>query len=125
VDASYGEDPNHLVSAPSGWVQSSPHRALDIFEIPRIVEDKPQQLPQPLGQSGNFRSFYAQDNFHAKANLTINAGLRWEINPLYNAGDKGQITGFDLTNGKLSAAKLFLEYPIANAAIGFRLFRPL
>jgi N-ethylmaleimide reductase len=39
VDASYWEDPNHLVSAPSGWVQSSPHRALDISEIPGIVED--------------------------------------------------------------------------------------
>ncbi len=39
VDASYWEDPNHLVSAPGGWVQSSPHRALDISEIPGIVED--------------------------------------------------------------------------------------
>jgi N-ethylmaleimide reductase len=28
-----------LVSAPSGWVQPSPHRALDIAEIPGIVED--------------------------------------------------------------------------------------
>jgi N-ethylmaleimide reductase len=39
VDATYWEDPNHLVSAPSGWVQPSPHRALDISEIPGIVED--------------------------------------------------------------------------------------
>lgn len=39
VEASYWEDPNHLVSAPSGWVQPSPHRALDIAEIPGIVED--------------------------------------------------------------------------------------
>jgi N-ethylmaleimide reductase len=39
VDASYWEDPSHLVSAPDGWVQSSPHRALDIAEIPGIVED--------------------------------------------------------------------------------------
>jgi N-ethylmaleimide reductase len=39
VDPSYWEDPNHLVSAPGGWVQSSPHRALDISEIPGIVED--------------------------------------------------------------------------------------
>src|SRR5271155_2457689 len=38
-DASYWEDPNHLVSAASGWVQPSPHRALDISEIPGIVED--------------------------------------------------------------------------------------
>jgi N-ethylmaleimide reductase len=39
VDPSYWEDPNNLVSAPSGWVQPSPHRALDISEIPGIVED--------------------------------------------------------------------------------------
>ena len=39
VDPSYWEDPNHLVSAPSGWVQPSAHRALDISEIPGIVED--------------------------------------------------------------------------------------
>jgi N-ethylmaleimide reductase len=39
VDPSYWEDPNHLVSAPGRWVQSSPHRALDISEIPGIVED--------------------------------------------------------------------------------------
>jgi N-ethylmaleimide reductase len=39
VDPSYWEDPNQLVSAPSGWVQPSPHRALDISEIPGIVED--------------------------------------------------------------------------------------
>jgi N-ethylmaleimide reductase len=39
VDPSYWEDPNQLVSAPSGWVQPSPHRALDISEIPGVVED--------------------------------------------------------------------------------------
>jgi hypothetical protein len=30
---------NSVVSAPSGWVQPSPHRALDISEIPAIIED--------------------------------------------------------------------------------------
>ena len=39
VDPSYWEDPSHLVSSPGGWVQPSPHRALDISEIPGIVED--------------------------------------------------------------------------------------
>jgi N-ethylmaleimide reductase len=39
VDTTYWQDPNHLVSAPSGWVQPSPHRALDISEIPGIIED--------------------------------------------------------------------------------------
>jgi N-ethylmaleimide reductase len=39
VDPSYWEGPSHLVSAPGRWVQPSPHRALDMFEIPGIVED--------------------------------------------------------------------------------------
>jgi N-ethylmaleimide reductase len=38
VDPSYWQDPSHLISAPSGWVQPSPHRALDISEIPGIIE---------------------------------------------------------------------------------------
>ncbi len=59
------------------------------------------------GNAGNFQSLYVQDNYHAKPNLTINAGLRWEINPFYNSGDKGQITGFDLTNGKLVLPRNF------------------
>jgi len=39
VDPSYWDDDSHVVSAPSGWVKPSPHRALDINEIPGIVED--------------------------------------------------------------------------------------
>jgi N-ethylmaleimide reductase len=39
VDPSYWEDASHVVSAPSGWIKPSPHRALDIGEIPGIIED--------------------------------------------------------------------------------------
>jgi N-ethylmaleimide reductase len=39
VNPAYWADPTHLVSAPSGWVQPSPHRALDVSEIAGIVED--------------------------------------------------------------------------------------
>jgi N-ethylmaleimide reductase len=39
VNPSYWQDASHLISAPSGWVQPSPHRALDISEIPGIIED--------------------------------------------------------------------------------------
>ncbi len=53
VDASYWEDPGHLVSSAIGWVQSSPHRALDISEIPEIVEDLPQS--GCAGQGSRFR----------------------------------------------------------------------
>jgi N-ethylmaleimide reductase len=39
VDPTYWEDPTRFVSARSGWVHPSPHRALDISEIPGIIED--------------------------------------------------------------------------------------
>jgi N-ethylmaleimide reductase len=39
VNPSYWDDASHLVSAPSGWVQASPHRTLNISEIPGIIED--------------------------------------------------------------------------------------
>src|SRR5580704_8416354 len=39
VDPSYWADASHAVSAPSGWVKPSPHRALDIAEIAGIIED--------------------------------------------------------------------------------------
>jgi N-ethylmaleimide reductase len=39
VNASYWQDESNLISAPGGWVQPSPHRALDISEIPGIIED--------------------------------------------------------------------------------------
>ena len=39
VNPEYWNDASHLVSAPSGWVQPSPHRALEIAEIKGIVED--------------------------------------------------------------------------------------
>lgn len=39
VDSAYWQNPNHLVSIPGGWVQPSPHRALDTTEIQGIVVD--------------------------------------------------------------------------------------
>jgi N-ethylmaleimide reductase len=39
VNPSYWEDASHLTSTPLGWVQHSPHRALEIPEIQAIVED--------------------------------------------------------------------------------------
>lgn len=39
VNPVYWQDASHLTSTPSGWVQHSPHRALDLAEIPGIVED--------------------------------------------------------------------------------------
>jgi len=42
VNPSYWKDDSHVVSTPSGWVKPSPHRALDIAEIPGIIEEYPQ-----------------------------------------------------------------------------------
>jgi N-ethylmaleimide reductase len=39
VNPSYWKDDSHVVSTPSGWGKPSPHRALDIAEIPGIIED--------------------------------------------------------------------------------------
>jgi N-ethylmaleimide reductase len=39
VDLSYWQNPEHLVSIPSGWTQPSPHRALAVTEIAGVVED--------------------------------------------------------------------------------------
>jgi len=39
VDPAYWADTSRLVSAPGGWMNPSPHRALDVAEIPGIVED--------------------------------------------------------------------------------------
>jgi N-ethylmaleimide reductase len=39
IDPGYWQNPSHLVSVPGGWVSPSPHRALTIAEIQRIIED--------------------------------------------------------------------------------------
>jgi N-ethylmaleimide reductase len=39
VNPDYWGDPDKLTSTPGGWVQPSPHRALEISEIPGIVDD--------------------------------------------------------------------------------------
>ena len=39
VNPAYWADESHVVSTPSGWVRPSPHRALDITEIPGIIAD--------------------------------------------------------------------------------------
>ena len=39
VNPEYWQDPTIKTSTPHGWLQPSPHRALEIKEIPGIVED--------------------------------------------------------------------------------------
>ena len=52
------------------------------------------------GDWANFWGFYGQDSFRATQNLTINIGLRFELNSLYN-GIRGQKSAFNLSNAKL------------------------
>jgi len=39
VDPGYWQDPSRFVSTPMGWIQPSPHRALEKSEIPRILNE--------------------------------------------------------------------------------------
>jgi hypothetical protein len=52
------------------------------------------------GDYADFPSLYAQDNFRATENLTINLGARLDFNSFYN-GIRGQKSAFDASNGKL------------------------
>lgn len=54
VNPEYWEDTSRLVSTPSGWTQPSPHRALEVREIPAILEDyrKAAQNAQAAGFEG-------------------------------------------------------------------------
>ncbi|MGH9328565.1 MAG: carboxypeptidase regulatory-like domain-containing protein [Terriglobia bacterium] len=49
---------------------------------------------------GNWPALFFQDNYRATQNLTLNLGLRWEYNPFFS-GEYGQISGINLTSGKL------------------------
>ncbi|MGH9325923.1 MAG: carboxypeptidase-like regulatory domain-containing protein [Terriglobia bacterium] len=52
------------------------------------------------GTYGNFEAGFFQDNFRATSNLTLNMGLRYEINPFYT-GEGGALSGFEINTGKL------------------------
>src|ERR1700737_2338297 len=39
VDPKYWQNPSRLISTPSGWIQPSPHRALEKSEIPGVLEE--------------------------------------------------------------------------------------
>ncbi len=52
------------------------------------------------GSSGNFHAIYAQDDYQFGHGLTLNLGVRWEINPFYTPL-LGQTTGFDTSTGDL------------------------
>lgn len=52
------------------------------------------------GDWANFGSFYLQDSYRVTPNLTLNLGVRLELNSFYN-GIRGQKSAFDLQTGKV------------------------
>lgn len=52
------------------------------------------------GNIATFQGYYFQDNYRTTQHLTLNLGLRWEVNPFYY-GDKGQLGGYDQSTNKL------------------------
>jgi N-ethylmaleimide reductase len=38
VDPEYWQNPSRLISTPHGWIQPSPHRAIEKSEIPCVLE---------------------------------------------------------------------------------------
>ncbi|HXJ37908.1 MAG TPA: hypothetical protein VNH18_01445, partial [Bryobacteraceae bacterium] len=55
---------------------------------------------QIFGNTGNFWSFYGQDNYRVTRSLTLNVGMRWELNSML-AGVRGQTNAFDFATGKV------------------------
>jgi hypothetical protein len=72
------------------------------------------------GNRANFQSYYVQDDWRARRNLTVNAGFRWEVNPFYN-GLAGQVTGYDSATNDLVLPSNFS----INAQPGTPVFFPL
>ena len=52
------------------------------------------------GDYGNWPALFVQDNYRVTQNLTLNLGLRFEVNGYYT-GVRGQTSAIDLTTGKL------------------------
>ena len=55
---------------------------------------------QIFGDSGNFLHMYGQDNYRLTKNLTVNVGVRWEVNSML-VGIRGQSNAFDFATGKI------------------------
>jgi hypothetical protein len=82
---------------------------------------------QIFGDSGNFFHMFAQDNYRITRNLTLNLGVRWELNSML-VGIRGQSNAFDFATGKIiiparnGTPDLTVQ---PGAAAAWNVFRPL
>ncbi len=84
----------------------------------------PQQL---FGATGNFWSFYGQDDYRVTRDLTLNIGLRWELNSFFT-GIRGQTNAFDFATGKVIIPTMNGTPDLTtqvNEAQNWAVFRPL
>jgi Carboxypeptidase regulatory-like domain len=67
---------------------------------------------------GNWPAVFFQDNLRATQNLTLNLGLRYEYNPFWT-GQYGQVSGIDLSTGKVIIPSNFVvtQRPISAALL--------
>lgn len=63
-----------------------------------------------------FKALHFNDTWRVKSNLTINMGVRWEINPFYN-GIKQTRSGFDGTTGKIIVPDALKNDPTAQPLV--------
>ena len=69
-----------------------------LLSYPDSATRSPFQTLQ--GDYDDFKSWYVNDNFRVRSNLTINVGLRYEINPFFK-GILDTRSGFDFQSGKV------------------------
>jgi Carboxypeptidase regulatory-like domain len=82
---------------------------------------------QIFGDSGNFFHMFGQDDYRITRNLTLNLGVRWEVNSML-VGIRGQSNAFDFATGKIiiptrnGTPDLTVQ---PGAAAAWNVFRPL
>lgn len=82
---------------------------------------------QIFGDSGNFLHMYGQDNYRITRDLTLNLGVRWEVNSML-VGIRGQSNAFDFATGKIIIPTRGGTPDLAaqpGAAEAWSVFRPL
>jgi len=82
VNPEYWQDPTIRDLTPHGWLQPSPHRALEISEIPCVIEDyrRAAERAKAAGFDGvelHAGNGYLPDQFSAERRQQANRYVRW------------------------------------------------